>query len=48
VTGNVLISIPTLATANRVGSVVARVSQHITAVTHAYESRIFNPPVTKS
>jgi hypothetical protein len=48
VTGNVLISIPTLATANPVGSVVAHVSQHITAVTHAYESRIFNPPVTKS
>ena len=47
-TGNVLISIPTFATANPVGSVVAHVSQHITAVTHAYESRIFNPPVTKS
>jgi hypothetical protein len=47
-TGNVLISVPTFATANPVGSVVAHVSQHITAVTHAYESRIFNPPVTKS
>jgi hypothetical protein len=47
-TGNVLISIPTFATVNPVGSVVAHVSQHITAVTHAYESRIFNPPVTKS
>jgi hypothetical protein len=47
-TGNVLISIPTFATANPVGSVVAHVSQHIAAVTHAYESRIFNPPVTKS
>lgn len=47
-TGNVLISIPTFATANPVGSLVAHVSQHITAVTHAYESRIFNPPVTKS
>jgi len=47
-TGNVLISIPTFATANPAGSVVAHVSQHITAVTHAYESRIFNPPVTKS
>jgi hypothetical protein len=47
-TGNVLISIPTFATANPVGSVVAHVSQHITAVTHAYESRIFNPPVTRS
>jgi hypothetical protein len=47
-TGNVLISIPTFATANPVGSVVAHVSQHITAVTHAYESEIFNPPVTRS
>jgi hypothetical protein len=47
-TGNVLISIPTFATANPVGSIVAHVSQHVTAVTHAYQSRIFNPPVTKS
>jgi hypothetical protein len=47
-TGNVLISIPAFATANPVGSVVAHVSQHIAAVTHAYESRIFIPPVTKS
>jgi hypothetical protein len=47
-TGNVLISIPTFATANPVGSFVAHVSQHVAAVTHAYESRIFNPPVTKA
>jgi hypothetical protein len=47
-TGNVLISIPTFATANPAGSVVAHVSQHVAAVTHAYESRIFNPPETKS
>jgi hypothetical protein len=47
-TGNVLISIPTFATANPVGSVVAHVSQHVAAVTHAYESRIFNPPETES
>lgn len=47
-TGNVLISIPAFATANPVGSVVAHVSQHIAAVTHSYESRIFNPPATKS
>ena len=46
-TGNVLISIPTFATANPVGSFVAHASQHIAAVTHTYESRIFNPPVTK-
>jgi hypothetical protein len=47
-TGNVLISLPTFATANPVGSFVAHVSQHVAAVTHAYESRIFNPPVTKT
>jgi len=47
-TGNVLISIPTLAAVSPVGSVVAHVSQHVTAVTHAYESRIFNPPVTRT
>jgi hypothetical protein len=46
-TGNVLISIPTFATANPVGSFVAHASQHIAAVTHAYESRIFNPPFMK-
>jgi hypothetical protein len=47
-TGNVLISIPTFATANPVGSIVAHNSQHIAAVTHTYQSRIFNPPVTKA
>jgi hypothetical protein len=47
-TGNVLISVPTFATVNPVGSVVAHVSQHVAAVTHAYESRIFNPPATNS
>jgi hypothetical protein len=47
-TGNVLISIPTFATANPVGSIVGHVSQHIAAVTHAYESRIFNPPTAKT
>ena len=46
-TGNLLISVPAFATANPVGSVVAHVSQHVAAVSHAYESRIFNPPVTK-
>jgi hypothetical protein len=47
-TGNVLISIPAFATANPVGSLVAHVSQHVAAVTHAYESEIFNPPVTEA
>jgi hypothetical protein len=47
-TGNVLISIPAFATANPLGSMVAHVSQHVAAVTHCYESEIFNPPVTKA
>jgi hypothetical protein len=47
-TGNMLISIPAFATANPIGSFVAHVSQHVAAVTHAYESQIFNPPVTKA
>ncbi|HEY6962117.1 MAG TPA: hypothetical protein VI408_09545 [Gaiellaceae bacterium] len=47
-TGNVLISVPAFATANPVGSIVAHVSQHVAAVTHAYESKIFNPPKTTS
>ena len=47
-TGNILISIPTFATANPVGSIVAHVSQHVAAVTHAYESKIFVPPTTKA
>ena len=47
-TGNILISIPALATANPAGSLVAHVAQHVAAVTHAYESRIFLPPETKA
>ena len=46
--GNVLISIPAFATANPAGSIVAHVAQHIAAVTHAYESKIYNPPATKA
>ena len=47
-TGNLLISIPAFATANPAGSLVAHVSQHVAAVTHCYESRIFVPPETKA
>lgn len=47
-TGNILISVPTFATANPAGSLVAHVSQHVAAVTHAYESEIFLPPTTKA
>jgi hypothetical protein len=45
-TGNTLISIPMLATANPAGSIIAHASMHITAVTHAYETRDYLPPVT--
>jgi hypothetical protein len=46
--GNTLISIPALATANPVGAVIAHVSMHVAAVTHAYETPIFLPPETKA
>jgi hypothetical protein len=46
-TGNTLISIPMLATVNPAGSIIAHASMHVTAVTHAYESRDYLPPVTK-
>jgi hypothetical protein len=46
--GNTMISVPMLATANPIGSVVAHVSMHVTAVTHAYETPNFLPPETKS
>ena len=42
-TGNVLISIPTFATANPVGSIVAHVSQHVAAVTHALRVEDLQP-----
>lgn len=46
--GNTIISLPTLATANPLGSVVAHASMHVTAVTHAYETDVFLPPETKA
>jgi hypothetical protein len=42
--GNTLISIPAFATANPAGSIVAHVSMHVAAVTHAYETPTFLPP----
>jgi hypothetical protein len=47
-TGNLLITIPSLVTANPLGSLVAHTSQHIAAVTHCYESRIFLPQATRA
>ena len=45
-TGNTIISVPTLLTANPIGSIGAHVTMHVTAVTHAYETRDYLPPQT--
>jgi hypothetical protein len=46
--GNTLISVPMLATANPIGSVVAHATMHTTAVAHAYETPTFLPPETEA
>lgn len=43
-TGNVLISIPTLLTANPVGSLIDHAGMHIAAVAHEYETDVRLPP----
>jgi len=45
-TGNTIISVPALLTANPAGSIVAHVTMHVTAVNHAYETRDYLPPQT--
>ncbi|HEY0387325.1 MAG TPA: hypothetical protein VGC71_02675 [Gaiellales bacterium] len=45
-TGNSIISVPTLLTANPIGSIEMHATMHITAVTHAYETRDYLPPQT--
>jgi len=42
--GNAIISIPVIASANPAGSLLAHVSMHLAAVTHAYESKDRLPP----
>jgi hypothetical protein len=42
--GNTIISVPVIASANPVGSVLAHVSMHLAAVTHSYESKDRLPP----
>jgi hypothetical protein len=42
--GNTIISLPVIASANPAGSVLAHVSMHLAAVTHAYESKDRLPP----
>jgi hypothetical protein len=44
VLGNTVISMPVIATANPIGSIVAHTAMHLAAVTHAYESKDRLPP----
>jgi hypothetical protein len=44
VVGNAVISLPVIATANPVGSILAHVAMHLAALSHAYESADRLPP----
>jgi hypothetical protein len=44
VTGDLVWSVPTLATLNPVGAPIAHVGVHITAVVHSYDTDLFLPP----
>jgi hypothetical protein len=44
VTGDLVWSIPTLATLNPVGAPLAHAALHVTAVTHSYDTDLFLPP----
>ena len=44
VTGDVVWSIPTLATLNPVGAPIAHAGLHVTAVLHSYDTDVFLPP----
>lgn len=44
VLGNTVISIPVIATANPIGSIVAHTAMHLAAVMHAYQSKDRLPP----
>ncbi len=46
--GNTIISLPMLATANPIGSMVAHATMHTTAVVHSYETDVFLPPETEA
>lgn len=47
-TGNVIISMPMLLTANPIGSIADHMAMHISAVTHEYETGVRLPPPTKA
>jgi hypothetical protein len=43
-TGDVIWSVPTLATLNPVGAPIAHIGVHVTAVLHSYDTDLFLPP----
>jgi hypothetical protein len=47
-TGNTIISLPGILTANPLGSVIAHASMHVAADIHAYETDVYLPPQTES
>ena len=44
VTGDLIWSVPTLATLNPIGAPIAHVGLHVGAVVHNYETELFLPP----
>ncbi len=44
--GNAVISVPSIATLNPLGSLLAHATMHVTADIHAYETEVFLPPKT--
>jgi hypothetical protein len=42
--GDVVWSVPTLATLNPIGAPIAHVGLHVSAVVHSYETDLFLPP----
>jgi hypothetical protein len=46
--GNTIISVPMLATANPVGSIVAHTGMHVAATLYSYETEVFLPPQTEA
>jgi hypothetical protein len=46
--GDLVWSVPTLATLNPIGSPIAHAGVHVAAVTHSYETDLFLPPIPPS
>ena len=46
--GNVIISVPMLATANPAGSILTHASMHLAATIYSYETDVFLPPQTEA